>query len=314
MHGLGEFAGEAQVRRAGFAPHQIGMRCVGDATADGLLQAVLDAVEALRRALAGDERCIVRVEVAGQQVGRFGIGPRQHDRRHTQHVSRQTRRRQLLDGFLGRHQHLAAHVAALLHRRQLVLEMHRSGAGDDHVLHQLVGVEHAAETGLTVGDDGQEEVDRVLGLHLAVDDVLPLDFIGALEGVVDAADHGRHRVVGIQRLVRVHGFGGVAVGGNLPARQIHRFQPGLGLLHRLAGADRTKRIDVVLLRAAIDQLPQALGAALGQRVLRPHAAAQAHHVGGAVGALQPLPTRVGVPVLLQGIDLLLVGAHRVVLE
>jgi hypothetical protein len=68
-----------------------------------------------------------------------------------------------------------------------------------------------------------------------IDAARPLDLVGALEGVVDAADHGRHRVVGVQRLVRVHGFGGVAVGGDLPAGQVDGLEAGLGLLHRLAG-------------------------------------------------------------------------------
>jgi hypothetical protein len=76
--------------------------------------------------------------------------------------------------------------------------------------------------------------------------MLPLDLVGALEGVVDAADHRRHRVVGVQRLVRVHGFAGVAVGGHLPAGQVHRFQAGLGLLHGLAGGDGAEGVDEAL--------------------------------------------------------------------
>jgi hypothetical protein len=63
---------------------------------------------------------------------------------------------------LGRHQHLAAHVAALLDGSELVFEMHTGGAGGDHVLHQFEGVQHAAETGFGVGDDRQEVVDEFL--------------------------------------------------------------------------------------------------------------------------------------------------------
>jgi hypothetical protein len=63
---------------------------------------------------------------------------------------------------LGRHEHLAAHVAALLHGSQLVFEVHTGGTGGDHVLHQFEGVQHAAETGFRVGNDRQEVVDEFL--------------------------------------------------------------------------------------------------------------------------------------------------------
>src|SRR5690606_9457700 len=85
---------------------------------------------------------------------------------------------------------------------------------------------------------------------------------------------------------------------------------GLGLLHGLAGRDRAEGVDVALLYAAVDQLPQLLGAALGERVLGLQAAAQAHHVGGRIGALDAGPARVVVPLLLQRVDL--VGAVFVV--
>jgi hypothetical protein len=167
-------------------------------------------------------------------------------------------------GFAGRDEHLAAHVAALLGGSQLVFEVHTGGTGGDHVLHQFEGVQHAAETGFSVGDDRQEVVDEAFVAR--VDATRPLDFVSALEGVVDAANHGRHGVVGVQRLVRVHGFGGVAVGGNLPAGQIDGLQASLGLLHGLTGGDGAEGVHVALLGAAVDLFPQDFGAALGQGV------------------------------------------------
>jgi hypothetical protein len=79
--------------------------------------------------------------------------------------------------FARRHQHLAAHVAAFLHRGQLVFEVDAGAPGVDHRLHQLEGVEHAAEAGLGIGDDRREVVDvagvaRVLAFR-------PLDLVGA---------------------------------------------------------------------------------------------------------------------------------------
>ncbi|MDT4857743.1 hypothetical protein FQZ97_921770 [compost metagenome] len=193
-------------------------------------------------------------------------------------------------------------MTALLDGSQLVFEVHAGSAGRDHVLHQFEGVEHAAEAGFSVGHDRQEVVDEFLVAR--VDAAAPLDFVRALEGVVDATDHRRHRVVGVQRLVGVHRFRGVAVGGDLPARQVHGFQAGLGLLHRLAGGDRAEGVHVALLGTAVDLGPELFSAALGQRVLDGERTAQANHVGCAVAALHALPARIGGPVLFEGGNLL----------
>ncbi len=120
------------------------------------------AEEALRGALAGQEGLVVLVDVRGEQVGRLRIGAGEQHGRHAWQVGGQARGDQLLHRFLSRHQHLAAHVAALLGRGELILEVHAGGAGLDHVLHQLEGVEHAAEAGLGVGDDRRKPVDVVL--------------------------------------------------------------------------------------------------------------------------------------------------------
>jgi hypothetical protein len=214
---------------------------------------------------------------------------------------------QFLDGLVGRHQHLATHVAALLHGGELVFEMHAGGAGRDHVLHQFEGVQHAAEAGFGIGHDGQEVVDEFLAFR--IDAARPLDFVGALEGVVDAADHGRHRVVGIQRLVRVHGLGGVAIGSNLPARQVHRFEACLGLLHRLACTDGAEGVDVALFGRAVDQRPELLGAALGHGVFDREGTAQTYDILGAVTALDAFPAGIFSPVLGQGGGLCFTISH-----
>ena len=92
-----------------------------------------------------DKRHVARVNVACQQLRRVGVGARHDERRHAHHVGRQAGRHQLLLELADRHQHLAAHVAALLGRRELVLEVHARGAGFDHKLHQLERVERAAK-------------------------------------------------------------------------------------------------------------------------------------------------------------------------
>jgi hypothetical protein len=177
--------------------------------------------------LASHERLVVRVAVGSQQVGSVGVGTGQDDGRYTGNVSSQTGSGQLLYGFLGRNQHLAAHVAALLHGGQLVFEVHAGGACFDHALHQFVGVQYAAETGFGVSHDWREVVDVAFVARVLAG--FPLDLVGATERVVDALDHGWHRVHRVQRLVRVHRFGGVVVRSHLPARQVDRLDAGLDL-------------------------------------------------------------------------------------
>src|SRR5690606_25598654 len=121
---LGEGAGELQVRLAGLAPDQVGVGRVGEAARDRLLQALVRLVEPLRGALACAERPVVVVHVGRQQVGGLGVGAGDDQGGHAAHVRGQARGDQFLDRLAGRHQHLAAHVAALLHRGQLVLEVH----------------------------------------------------------------------------------------------------------------------------------------------------------------------------------------------
>ena len=55
--------------------------------------------------------------------------------------------------FLGGYQYFAAHVAAFLHRGQLVFKVHAGSACLDHALHQFIGVQYATETGFGVSHD-----------------------------------------------------------------------------------------------------------------------------------------------------------------
>src|SRR5438477_170340 len=81
----------------------------------------------------------------------------------------------------------------------------------------------------------------------------------------------------------------------LPPREVDRLQARLDLLHRLVAGERAQRIDE---RLGVDQVPQLLGATLGERVLDVQRAAQLHHVGGAVAALDAFPAGVLRPVFL----------------
>ncbi len=163
VHGLGEPAREFEVRLGRLHPEQVGVRRVGEAAGDDRLDAVPHLVEPLSGAGAGEERAVALVMVAREQCRREGVGAGDDDGRHSGDVGSEPGGVEGADVLAGRDEHLAAHVAALLLARQLVLPVHTGGTGLDHAVHQLVGVERAAEAGLGVGDDrGHPVADRTV--------------------------------------------------------------------------------------------------------------------------------------------------------
>ena len=179
----------------------------------------------------------------------------------------------------GRDEHLAAEVAALLLGGELVLEVHAGGAGLDHRLHQLEGVQRPAEAGLGVGDDRREPVGAVRALGA-------VDLVGAQERVVQPPDERRRAVRRVEALVGVRVAGEVGVGGDLPAGEVDRLQARLDHLDGLAAGHRAERRHV---RLGLQELPEALGAEARERVLDADGAAQALDVGRRVGAFDAVP-------------------------
>ena len=131
-----------------------------------------------------------------------------------------------------------------------------------------------AEAGLGVGDDRREPVALRAAFHM-------LDLVGALEGAVDPAAQLGAGIGRVERLVRIHGAGGVGVGGDLPARQVDRLQAGADHLHRLVAGDGAERVHIIL---GLEQLPQPVGAAAGEAVLDRDRAAQPLDLGDGIGA------------------------------
>ncbi len=256
----GELARLAEVRRRGLPPQEVRVRRVAERARDRVRHrmgvALLQPEEALARPLARNPRVVALVDVAGDQRRRMGIGTRHDQRLHAADVGGQTRRIERADERLRRHQNLAAEVAALLLRGKLVLEVDRRRARLDHPLHQLEGVERTAETCLGIGHDRREPVRRGVALELG-------DLVGALQRLVDAAHDLRHRRSRVERLVGIHLAGIVGVGGDLPARQVDGVEAGLDLLQRLVAGERAERGHH---RALVQELPQAAGAELGERV------------------------------------------------
>ncbi len=265
---LRELAGLAEVGRRGLEPEHVGVRGVGQGTGDRGVEPLADAEEALRRPLAGDERGVALVDVARQQRCGERVGAGDEHRRYVEHVGSEPRRDERADELARRHEHLAAEVAALLLRRQLVLVVDGRGAGLDHRLHQLERVQRAAEAGLGVGEDRDEPPRRRVALG-------PVDLVGAQQRIVDAADERRSGVGRVEALVGVHVPREVGVGGDLPAGDVDRLQAGLHHLHRLAARECAERADESV---AAQQLPEPLCAETRERVLDVDGAAQALHV------------------------------------
>ncbi len=180
VHAFGKAPRLPQIRFRGLAPDQVAERRIGNRSSDAGLKPVAQPVEAFRRALARlDEGPVALVNVRSDELGGFRVGARHHERRHPHDVGGQARRDQVADVRGGRDQHLAAHVAALLLGGELVLVVHAGRTRLDEGLHDLEGVERAAEAGFRVGDDRRKpRLDRTLTLKR-------LDLVGALQRAVD---------------------------------------------------------------------------------------------------------------------------------
>ena len=102
---------------------------------------------------AEEERLVALVGAAVEQVGRLGVGARHDDARHPHDVELEAGGVEALDLLVGRHQHLAALMAALLGARALVLDVVAGHAGLDEAANQVAHVRIAAVAGVGVGDD-----------------------------------------------------------------------------------------------------------------------------------------------------------------
>ncbi len=158
VDGFGECFGIGEIGLAGFAPDQIRPGSIGQAARNGLLDARFGAIEPFQRAFAGAEGFVIGVDIGGQQVSGFCIGACHEDRRHAQNVGCQPCCSELGNGFTGRHEYLATHVAAFLYRGELVFKVNASSACLNHGLHEFECIEHTAKTGFRIGDDGGKEV------------------------------------------------------------------------------------------------------------------------------------------------------------
>src|SRR5690606_14461010 len=107
------------------------------------------------------KRLVALVDVRGEELRSLGIRTSDDQRRDTHDVGGKARGIEIADMRGGRDQDLAAEMAALLFRSQLVLEVDAGGACLDERLHDFERVERATETCFGVSDDRREPgVDR----------------------------------------------------------------------------------------------------------------------------------------------------------
>ena len=193
--------------------------------------------------------------------------------------------------LLGRDEDLAAEVATLLLRSELILPVGTSGTSLDHCALQLVDVEGATEAGLTVSDDRDEPV--VYG-GIALD---ACDLVCTAQSVVDATDNVRYGVSRVQGLVRVGVAGEVSVTSDLPTGEVDGLQACADLLNSLVTGEGAESVDVGAV-ALGDAVPEDLCAAACEGLLLDNGALQNLYLLCGVVAGNALPARVLVPVLL----------------
>ena len=102
---------------------------------------------------AQQERLVALVGAAVEKVGGLGVRARHDDARHPHDVELEAGGVEALDLLVGRHQHLAALVTALLGAGALVLDVIAGHTGLDETANQVAHVRISAVAGVGVGDD-----------------------------------------------------------------------------------------------------------------------------------------------------------------
>ena len=188
--------GLVEIRLGGLTPDEVGVRRIGQAAGDCLIEPLSHPEEALSGPFSGAEALVTRVDIGCEQIRTVGIGAGDRHQRHTKHIAGKPSGGQRSDVLAGRNQDLATHVSALLLGRELVLEVDASRAGGDEALGQLEHIEGTTETSLPVCNYGGICAGVVIALR-------PGDLVRTTERVVDALDKRGCRVGRVQRLIGI---------------------------------------------------------------------------------------------------------------
>ncbi len=193
---------------------------------------------------AEQERLVALVGAAVEQVGRLGVGARDDDARHPHDVELEAGGVEALDLFVGRHQHLAALMAALLGARALVLDVVSGHAGLDEPPDQVAHVRVAAVAGVGVGDDERPVVDRRCSFALLVahpQAQVLLVAVGGQQGADQAGGLVGHLAQRIAGQVGPGVLADRALGGGRPAAEVDALDAHPLHGHGLARASTGRR-------------------------------------------------------------------------
>ena len=116
MNRLGELSCLLEVRLGRLTPDHVRIGRVGKTARDRLIEAGPGPVETLGSSLTGDELAIAFVRIGSNEVRSIGIRARDKHRRDTRDICGQSCRVEFRNRFVCRHEHLTAHVTALLRR------------------------------------------------------------------------------------------------------------------------------------------------------------------------------------------------------
>ena len=235
MDGFGKLARLVEIRMRCFPPQHVCVTRKRQSALDAMRQAGtgLEPVKAFRGALAGDEFAIAFVDIRGNQPRAFGIRARDDKNRYAANVGRKSCGDQIALVRGGRDKHLAAQMAALLFRGELILEVNAGGTRFDIRLHDLESIERPAESGFGVGND-RREPSRCCRLGM-------LDLIGACQRTIDSPAQFGAGVCRVKTLIGIGCARGIAVRRNLPARKVNRVEPRPHHLHRLIAGHGPER-------------------------------------------------------------------------
>ena len=140
------------------------------------------------------ERLIAFVGPAVDEVGGFCVRAGDDDAGHLHDVELEARGVETLDLLIGRHQHLAALVTALLGAGPLILDVIAGDTGFDEAPDQIAHMRITAMAGVGVGDDERPVVNRRRGGPLLVCHLHPQELLVAVGG--EQRPHQSGRLVG----------------------------------------------------------------------------------------------------------------------
>ncbi len=218
----------------GFRPEDVGVGGVGQGARNGHFDATADADESFAGAFRREEFAVARIDVAGEEIGADGVGAGHEQRGDAENVGGEASGDEFLNRVVCGREDVAAEASYFLKRGNLVFEVDAGGAGFDHRLHQLEGVQVAAEASFGVGDERSEPVSGAVAFGV-------MDLVGAHESLVDRAHQARDAVPGIEALIGIHLAGVVRVGCHLPAADVDGLQSCFHLLHGLISGDGAQR-------------------------------------------------------------------------